>query len=338
MAYDEWRANVVDNHDAGSGDTSNWTVSNVTVVGGTVTGGNAKHKIGGTIKTFEDLWVKDIRPHLTVTTQTGTNYFLLANTASMEQVVYASDMTETPIEIKVVTDFKLTTAQDGWDANVLAKLEVDILYSDESRDYFVIPYTTGVTFEGRSLLNSWIRETIEALIRPNLDITSITLTATTSGLTDGLKIDQITVQEFKASTEKILIPRPPSNDYVPVSYDGYLNWVPFSNLKTPAFIFVLSGTLAVNAYQGPVLGVPYICTAIELWAYVAEPEGSGVTDTITVDVYRNGSLMGSVSITAGNQQGSTVISQALAVNDLLNLGISAVDGNAEILTLEVRCN
>ncbi len=337
MAFDEWRANIVDNHDASSGDTSNWTVSNVTVVGGTVTGGNAKHKIGGTIQTFEDLWVKDIRPHLTVSTQTGGYYFLLGETASMSQVIYASDMTNTPIEVKVVTDFKLPTAQDGWDSSVLAKLEVDILYSDESRDYFVIPYVAGLTFEGRSLFNSWVRETIEAQVRKDLGITSITLTATTSALTDGLRIDQITVQEFKSTTEKIEVIRPPADDYVLTSYDGYMNWVPFSALRTPAFTFVISGTLGINAYQGPVLGVPYICTAVELWAYVAEPEGSGVTDTVTIDVYRNGTLMGSVSITVGNQQGSTFISQALAVNDLLNLGISAVDGNAQILTLEVRC-
>ena len=338
MAFDEWRDNIVDNHDAASGDTSNWSVTNVTVVGGTVSAGDAKHKIGGTVKTFEDLWVDDYKPRITVSSQTGTYYFLLGTTGSMSQVIYASDLTDTPAEVKIVTDFKLPTAQDGWDANVLAKLEVDILYSDESRDYFVIPCVTGITYDNRSLLNSWLRETIKAIIRHDLDITTITLTATTSALTGGIRINQITVQESKVTEDTTPVPEPDDDDYVLVSDDNYMKWIPFSQLKTPAFIFVISGILTVNAYQGPVIGVPYSCTAVELWAYVAEPEGSGVTDTVTIDVYRNGSLMGSVSITAGNQQGSTVISQALAVNDLLNLGISAVDGNAEILTLEVRCN
>ena len=335
--FNEWLANVVDNHDAATGDTTDWDVTNVTVVGGTTSGGSAKFLIGSTVKNFEDLWVSSYKPYISVASQTGTNYFLLGATASMEQVIYASDLTDVPIEMKIITDFKLPTAQDGWDASVLAKLEVDILYSDESRDYFIIPYVTGITFTDRSLLNDWLRETIKPAIRPDLDITTITLIATTSALTGGLKIDQIELSESKAVTEKILVPAPPSNDYVMTSFDGYLGWIPFSNLKTPAFIFVISGVLAVNAYQGPVIGVPYACTAVELWAYVAEPQPTGVTDTVTIDIYRNGSLMDSVSILAGAQQGSSVISVPLAVNDLLNLGISAVDGSATLLTLEVRC-
>jgi len=253
MAFNEWLANVVDNHDAATGDTTDWTVSNVTVVGGTVSGGQAKFLIGGTVKNFQDLWVSSYKPYLTVSEQTGEYYFLLAATASMSQIITAADLTDVPVEMKIITDFKLPTAQDGWDADVLAILEVDILYSDESRDYFVVPYVTGITFTDRSLLNDWLRETIQPAIRPDLDITTITLTATTSALTGGLQIDQIELAESKAVTEKMLRPRPPSDDYPLISTDGYMNWVPFSNLKTPAFIFVISGVLTVNAYQGPVL-------------------------------------------------------------------------------------
>ncbi len=103
------------------------------------------------------------------------------------------------------------------------------------------------------------------------------------------------------------------------------------------FVFVISGILSVDEYQGPVIGVHKDCTAYEIWAYIAEPVYTGAESDIDINLYRNGSSIGSVTIPPGSQSASTSIDVSLSVDDLLNLGISRTDGVSELLTLEVRC-
>ncbi len=339
MAYED---NILTNPSAETGDTTGWTAVNVTVVGGTTAAIDLRHKIGPEVDEYEGRWMAHVRPTLMHVGSDGTYYFLLASDASLAQTLLASDVGDLPVDIKLTVDFKFTTAQDLWDANVRGQVHAVVTYSDGTVDTFVIPCVVGLTYDGRSLLNSWLRQIATCVARKDLAITSIVVTATTVALTDGLKINKIEVQKSNEPLETTPVPTPGiGEDGYILSSDwnlpGNMGWLLPSQIRLPAFVFIISGVLVVNAYQGPVLPVPYVCTAVEIVAYVAEPEPGGVSSTVTINLYRNGSSIGSVSILAGSQLGSAVGNVPLAKEDLLNLGISVVDGNAKRLTLQVRC-
>ena len=142
-----------------------------------------------------------------------------------------------------------------------------------------------------------------------------------------------TIVEPISNLEQIIDNVTFDNDYRSMDFrDGVLA----EGINPYCYYFIIDGLLEISAYQGPVLEVYRDFTAKKLVAYVSEPQPGGVTDTVTIDVYRTGSPIGSVSITTGNQRGEADIDVDLIKGDLLNLGISAVDGAAELLALAVR--
>ena len=347
----EWRDNIVDNHDASSGDTAGWTVSAVTVVGGTVTAGDAKHKIGRNVKTFQDLWLSSYKPKLTVSSQTGIYYFLLEATASLEQVIYASDMTDNePIEVRIVTDFKLVTQQNDYDSDVLARLEIEVLYSDETRDYFICPYVTGIEQENRSILNDWLRETVICALREDLSVISIILTATTTTLTGGLKVDQISLQEKNLSIVDD-IDGGDDGDVLTTNEEGNAQW----RRPPPVFVFTITGTLTADDDSCPALPAPYECIVDRVYAYVkTAPENiSAGGDAIIIDIKKNGTTMfpdpyeperakiqhGEQSAESDVPYNITPYSKNLAKNDILTMVVTQVGDSVAgaDLTVEVRC-
>jgi hypothetical protein len=104
-----------------------------------------------------------------------------------------------------------------------------------------------------------------------------------------------------------------------------------------AYVIVLSGKIKVGDYQGPVIPVYRNATVTKLWAYIAQPVYTGAVSDIIIDFHRTGSSIGTVTIPAGSQVGTTAINVPLAIGDLLNIGILMTDGVSSILTTEYEC-
>ena len=167
--------NLLINPDAETGDTTGWDAVNVTVVGGTIPVVALKHKIGDS-----GGWMDSVTPQLAFEGLDGTHYFNLAPEAVFSQTVLAADIGVLPdFDFEVDLDFKLSSAQELEDATVKGWLEVEILYSDESTDLYVIPCVVGIVTTERELFNYWLRATANCFLRANLGLTSITITVRT---------------------------------------------------------------------------------------------------------------------------------------------------------------
>jgi len=159
-------SNLITNPSAETGDTTGWDVSNVTV------------ESGG---------------------YDGSYYFNLDSIASMQQVVFASDMfASDPVEdFQVEIVFKLGETQDDDDANVYAYAKAIFNYDDGSIDSFVIPCVTGLLFSPKELTDGWLTVSSNCSVREHRTLNSITIKVVTTSLTGGLYLDSI---ELKKST------------------------------------------------------------------------------------------------------------------------------------------
>jgi len=263
----------------------------------------------------------------------GTNYFLLAATAYMYQVVSSGTIGTVPdIDFKITVDFKLTTAQELYDNDIKGWVNVEILYSDSSKSKFRVPCVLGVDMEGRNLAGAWLRAEAECTVKADLAITSVTVRIETSALTDGLKIDQIKLEK---NLEKIIgtIEIDSDGNEVITSID---EGEPIAEIagRAPTFQFTIPGVLEVGNNQPPATPVPYIITAIQLYAYV---KIAPVDGDVVIEVNKNGTPIGTVTILSGNQTGTTTISVSFAVNDIITIDINDTDYVAEGLTIQVRC-
>ena len=154
MAY---KANIVTNPDADTGDMTGWASTNVTVAGGVTPSINLGVKIGDTHTILWGGWLDNYKVHLSYVGVDGTNYFLLAPNANMDQSLLSGFEVDFK-DGKLICKFKFVTDQNLWDANVIGIACADITYDDESVSRFIIPCVRGIAFTGRNQLNSWIQE------------------------------------------------------------------------------------------------------------------------------------------------------------------------------------
>ena len=85
--------------------------------------------------------------------------------------------------------------------------------------------------------------------------------------------------------------------------------------------------------QPPTAPVPYAITAVQLFAYVKTVPSSSA---LIIEINNNDSPIDTVTIAIGAHTGSTVISEALSLNDLLTIDINQADEIAADLTVQVR--
>lgn len=191
MAYS---GNYLTNPSAETGDTSGWTI----VPEGSVTA-EEKTEIGEELAAIKFLvgdrsgWIE--RPTLLEMQLTGAYNFLLASDASMSQIVTSGTFGSTPLDFKVTIAYKLVNAQDLWDANVRAKVNIIISYTDGGQDVFVIPCVLGLTYSGRNLANFWIYIESICTIANGKTASQVSVEIETISLQDGLLVDYIELRK-----------------------------------------------------------------------------------------------------------------------------------------------
>ena len=155
MAYKE---NIVVNPDAATGDTSGWDDdTNVTVVGGTSEAVIFKVRFGDTSTKLWGGWFDYYKPQFAFEGDDDPNYFLLDPDANLEQDILSGFSVDFK-DGKLTCEFKFVTAQDYWDTSVVGRACAEIEYDDESKAIYIIPCVQGIAYEGRDLLNDWIKE------------------------------------------------------------------------------------------------------------------------------------------------------------------------------------
>lgn len=189
-----YSANYLTNPSAETGDTSGWTISPE----GSVTA-EEKAEIGEELAAIKFLigdrsgWLE--RPTLLEMQLTGAYNFLLASDASMGQIVTSETFGSTPSDFKVTIAYKLVNAQDLWDANVRAKVNIIISHTDGSQDVFVIPCVLGLTYSGRNLANFWIYVESICTIANGKTASQVSIEIGTTSLQDGLLVDYIELRK-----------------------------------------------------------------------------------------------------------------------------------------------
>jgi len=154
MAY---KANIVVNPSAETGDMTGWDSANVTVEGGSTPTIDLRVRIGDTHTILWGGWLDAYRVKLSYVGDDGTHYFLLAPNANMDQSILSGFEVDFK-DGKLICRFKFVTDQNLWDATVIGIACADIVYDDESKAKFIIPCVKGIALTGRNQLNSWIRE------------------------------------------------------------------------------------------------------------------------------------------------------------------------------------
>lgn len=154
MAY---KANIVVNPSAETGDTTGWDVANVTVEGGSTPIVRLKVKIGDSFTILWGGWMDDYAVQLAYVGSDNTHYFLLASDADMVQSILSGFEVDFK-DGKLICKFKFVADQNLWDATVIGIACADVIYDDESVSKFIIPCVKGISLAGRNQLNSWIQE------------------------------------------------------------------------------------------------------------------------------------------------------------------------------------
>lgn len=187
MAYG---SNLIINPSAETQDTTGWTVSGVTVEENITAEITYSHIINDA-----DGWLGEYDHKLTVVGPAGDYAFILEDTASMQQILYASDIGATPDSFQFVISFQLITQQNLWDSNVLAKALAKFEYDDGTIDYFMIPLIKGLSHVDRNLFNWWLKTILICAMDNTKIITQVTIKIETLALTDGLKVDYIELRK-----------------------------------------------------------------------------------------------------------------------------------------------
>ena len=338
---------LLTNGSAETGDTTGWDVTNVTVVADVTAGENIQPQLVKDSSIHFDNWLlDDFIPHIISSEATGTNYFLLGATASMEQVILAADIGELPdIDFMVTVDYKLPTAQELYDAGVKSWVEVEVLYNDETKDTFAIPCTAGIDMEDRNLANSWLRVTANIPLRTlvdDLNVTSITITAKTASLTGGLKIDQIKLE--KNLETDIGIDGGEEGEVLTTDEDGNPKW----NDVPRTFIFTIEGDLSVAVNPCPALPAPRDCKVDKVYAYIKTQIGGPGSEFVTIDILKNGSTMfpahlapdkARIPYNQNAAESDTPNDPDISKNDVITMNVDEIGSTSpgSDLTVEVRC-
>jgi len=169
--------------------------------------------------------------------------------------------------------------------------------------------------------------------------------------TDSLKIDDLRFRENLEPRKVAIIPSPYNyydmdtgewvfdygfeNDYGLILDNTQLSGFTWGVTgRAPTFQFTIPGVLEIGNNQPPATPVPYAITATLIYAYVKTAPTSG---DVVVEVNKNGVPIGTVTISSGNQTGSTIISTTFAINDVITIDINDTDYIASDLTIQVRC-
>ena len=187
MAYG---ANLLINPSAETQDTTGWIVDGVTVEENVTTETTYFHIINDA-----DGWLGEYDHKLTLVGAAGDYSFVFANTASMQQVLYASDIGATPDSFQFIISFKLNNQQNAWDASVLGRAILEISYDDGLFDYFTIPLVVGLYHVDRNLFNFWIKTILICTMDNTKTIDQITVSIETDNFTQGLYVDYIELRK-----------------------------------------------------------------------------------------------------------------------------------------------
>ena len=155
MAY---KSNIVTNPDAATGDTTGWDEdTNVTVEGGVTDAVDIHVRMGDSITQLWGTWLDNYKVFLAMEGDDDTNYFLLDPSARLSQGILTGFSVDFK-DGKLTCVFKFLVEQDTWDSKVIGRACAKVEYSDGSFSTFIIPCVKGLTYEGRTLLNDWIKE------------------------------------------------------------------------------------------------------------------------------------------------------------------------------------
>ena len=189
MAYG---ANLLVNPSAETQDTTGWVVDGVTVEENTTVATNYSH-----ITNDADGWMGQYDHKISLEGAAGDYCFVFASDAdaSMQQVLYASDIGATPESFQFIISFKLANAQNAWDPNVLGKAILEIKYDTGLFDYFTTPLVTGLYHVDRNLVNFWLLNTLICDMDTAKTIEQITVSIETDNFTQGLYVNYIELRK-----------------------------------------------------------------------------------------------------------------------------------------------
>jgi hypothetical protein len=189
MAYG---ANILVNSSAETQDTSGWTVTPA----GSVT--VAENQTSSTryipYPDSRDKWFNE-EHILSLFGPAGDYCFSFSSIAQMEQILYASDVGTQPNSFQFIAKYKLLSAQELWDTNVLATINLTINYTDGTSDYFIIPCIKGATHKDRNLINFWIIVYNICTVNANKTLNYVKVIAKTINCNNILNIDYIELRK-----------------------------------------------------------------------------------------------------------------------------------------------
>ena len=183
-------SNLITNPSAETMDTTGWVVDNVTVEENTTLETTYEH-----ILNDEDGWLGEYDHKLTVEGPAGDYAFIFASDsdAYMTQILYASDIGDQPASFQFNCKFKIANAQDTWDPLVKGWAKLDIIYSDNSHDWFFIPFVKGLDHVNRNLFNFWLLVQNVCIVDANKTLVSAEIKIETFDF--GLKVDYIELRK-----------------------------------------------------------------------------------------------------------------------------------------------
>ena len=213
-----WGATLLLNGDASFGDTSHWNVGVTLDASRMPILDDRDHDLGVTRVLYdatinaeveanstvavdieaktelnqESDWIDT--PRLVLEGLDGTYCFVMAATGSMWQQLAQAAIGDTPDNFQLNASFKLPTAQELYDANILATITAWVYYNDGKNDTFVIPCVVGVNTSDHNLINDWLLVSATLATRDAI-VKKVKITITTSGLTGGLKVNYVELRK-----------------------------------------------------------------------------------------------------------------------------------------------
>ena len=188
MAYG---SNILINPSAETQDTTGWTVNNVTVEENIT----SETRYIPIVDAYEK-WSEQQHEFI-LEGAAGDYCFVFASDsdADMYQILYASDIGEQPESFQFNCKFKLINEQPRYDNTVFGFAQLSIAYTDNTFDYFHIPFIIGIKTSSRYLLNYWVL--VQAVCEVNSDktIDYIKISAKSSNFIYGLRIDYMEIRK-----------------------------------------------------------------------------------------------------------------------------------------------
>jgi hypothetical protein len=114
---------------------------------------------------------------------------------TMYQILLASDIGAQPVSFQFNARFKLQIEQELYDNSVNGFVQLEIIYSNSTRDYYIIPFVKGITHINRYLFNNWLISENVCLVDSVKILSSVKVTIRSINCPSNLLVDYIELRK-----------------------------------------------------------------------------------------------------------------------------------------------